>query len=183
MTMASVVTRLTRLEALVAALADPPPLPEATQLMHAAGLDPDPWQVQVLQSPARRGLWLCSRQSGKSATAACLALHTALAHPGSLILLLSPSLRQSQELFKKVHDAYRALGYPAPLLAESALRFEMVHGSRIISLPGTESTIRGYSGVELLDIDEASRVPDELFFAVRPMLAVSGGKLVALSTP
>jgi hypothetical protein len=102
---------------------------------------------------------------------------------GRLVLLLSPSLRQSQELFKKVQDAYRALGHPAPLLAESALRLEMAQGSRIISLPGTESTIRGYSGVSLLVIDEASRVPDELFYAVRPMLAVSGGTLVALSTP
>jgi hypothetical protein len=93
MTTASVLTRLTRLEALVAALADPPPLPEVTQLMRGAGLDPDPWQIQVLQSQAPRGLWLCSRQSGKSATAACLALHTALAQPGALVLLLSPSLR------------------------------------------------------------------------------------------
>ena len=103
--------------------------------------------------------------------------------PGSLILLLSPSLRQSQELFKKVQDAYRALGNPTPLQAESALRYEMDNGSRIIALPGTEPTVRGYSGVDLLVIDEASRVQDELYYSVRPMLAVSGGRLIALSTP
>ena len=43
--------------------------------------------------------------------------------------------------------------------------------------------MRGFSGVSLLVVDEAARVPDELYFAVRPMLAVSGGRLVALSTP
>jgi hypothetical protein len=112
-----------------------------------------------------------------------LALHQALYEPGALILLLSPSLRQSQELFKKVQDAYRALGNPPPLQAESALRLELAQGSRIISLPGTESTIRGYSGVKLLVIDEAARVPDELYFSVRPMLAVSSGRMVCLSTP
>src|SRR5262249_45399916 len=40
-----------------------------------------------------------------------------------------------------------------------------------------------FSGVALLVIDEAARVPDSLYYAVRPMLAVSGGRLVCLSTP
>jgi hypothetical protein len=53
----------------------------------------------------------------------------------------------------------------------------------VVSLPGEERTIRGYSGVNLLVIDEAARVPDALYYSVRPMLAVSGGSLVALSTP
>jgi hypothetical protein len=60
---------------------------------------------------------------------------------------------------------------------------ELANGSRIVSLPGDEQTIRGYSGVALLAIDEAARVPDDLYRAVRPMLAVSGGRLVCLSTP
>jgi hypothetical protein len=59
----------------------------------------------------------------------------------------------------------------------------MDNGSRIIALPGTEPTVRGYSGVDLLVIDEASRVQDELYYSVRPMLAVSGGRLIALTTP
>jgi hypothetical protein len=37
--------------------------------------------------------------------------------------------------------------------------------------------------VDLLLVDEASRVADELYYAVRPMLAVSGGRLMMLSTP
>ena len=75
------------------------------------------------------------------------------------------------------------LGHPTPLVGESALRYELTNGSRIIALPGTEENIRGYSAVDLLVIDEAARVIDELYYATRPMLAVSGGRLLALSTP
>jgi hypothetical protein len=60
---------------------------------------------------------------------------------------------------------------------------ELVNGSRVIALPGKEETIRGYSGVDLLVVDEAARVKDALYYSVRPMLAVSGGRLIALSTP
>jgi len=156
---------------------------DPARLMQACGLPPDPWQARVLRASASRLLLLACRQSGKSATTALLALHTALYQPGSLVLLLSPSLRQSQELFKKVQDHYRMLTRPAPLLAESTLRLEMANGSRVLSLPGTEPTVRGYSGVDLLIIDETVRVIDELYYSVRPMLAVSGGALIALSTP
>src|SRR6185369_6360406 len=55
--------------------------------------------------------------------------------------------------------------------------------SRIIALPENERTIRGYSGAALLVVDEASRVSDALYASVRPMLAVSRGRLVVLSTP
>jgi hypothetical protein len=152
-------------------------------LMRACGMAPDPWQALVLRQAGDRTLLNCCRQSGKSSIAAVLALHTAMYESGRLILLLSPSLRQSQELFKKVQDAYLKLTNPTPLQAESALRYEFTNGSRIIALPGTEPTIRGYSGVDLLVIDEAARVDDELYYAVRPMLAVSRGRLLALSTP
>jgi hypothetical protein len=125
----------------------------------------------------------CSRQSGKSTVTALLGVHTALYEPGALVLLLSPSLRQSQELFRKALDTYRGLANPVPVEAESALRLEFENGSRIVSLPGKEQTVRGFSGVRLLAIDEAARVASDLYFAIRPMLAVSGGRLVALSTP
>lgn len=148
-----------------------------------AGLDPDPWQARFLRSPAPRILLNCARQSGKSTVTALLAAHTALYQPGSLVLLLSPTQRQSHELFRKALDIYRGLSTAVPIQQESALRMELANGSRIVSLPGKEETVRGFSGVRLLAVDEAARVPDELYFSVRPMLAVSAGRLVALSTP
>lgn len=147
------------------------------------GYEMDPWQAEVLRSGAERVLMNCCRQSGKSLVAALLALHTAIYKPGSLTLLLSPSLRQSQELFKKVAGLYREVAEAVPAEAESALRVELTNGSRIISLPGREQSVRGYSAVDLLVVDEAARVSDDLYYSIRPMLAVSGGRLVLLSTP
>lgn len=143
----------------------------------------DTWQKQVLLSDSKRIVLNCSRQTGKSASASLLALHLAVYEPGSLALLLSPSLRQSSELFQVVHSFYRVIAEDVPARMESALRLTLRNGSRIISLPGQESTIRGYSGVDLLIVDEASRVPNDLFHAISPMLAVSDGKLILLSTP
>jgi hypothetical protein len=152
-------------------------------LAEAAGVTPDPWQARVLRSVAPRLLLNCSRQVGKSTVTSVLALHTALYEPAQTVLLLSPSQRQSGELFKKCLATYRALGRPVPSNAENALSLELDNASRIVSLPGKEGTIRGFSGVNLIVIDEAARVADDLYKAVRPMMAVSGGRLAALSTP
>lgn len=147
------------------------------------GIAPDSWQRELLRSPSSRLLLNCSRQSGKSTMAAVLALHRALYYPGSLVLVLAPSERQSKELFSKVSGFYRHLGHNVP--ADSARKLGMLlsNGSRIEALPGTEKTVRGFSGVDLLIVDEAARVADDLYHAVRPMLAVSGGRLLMLSTP
>src|SRR5215217_1288431 len=147
------------------------------------GIVPDQWQKEFLRSSADRVLLNCSRQSGKSTMSAVIALHRALYYPGSLVLCLAPALRQSQELFGKVADFYRDLGRPVAPQGERKLSLELENGSRIITLPGSEKTIRGYSGVTLLLLDEASRVDDGLYYAIRPMLAVSGGSLVMLTTP
>src|ERR687894_914691 len=149
----------------------------------ALGLEPDPWQEDLLRSGSDWVLLNCCRQSGKSTMTGVIALHRALYHPGSLILCLAPALRQSQELFGKVLGFYRDLGRPVSPHGERKLSLELKNGSRIMTLPGTEKTIRGFSGVSLLVVDEAARVADELYFAVRPMLAVSGGTLMMLSTP
>ena len=156
---------------------------DPVQLAGRVGMDPDPWQADVLRSDHPRLLLNCCRQSGKSTTAAVKAVHVAVYEPGSLTLCLSPSLRQSQELFRKVLTTYRTLGRPVPSESENALSLTLENGSRVVSLPGTESTIRAYSAVRLLLVDEAARVPDETLAAVRPMLAVSDGQLIALSTP
>jgi hypothetical protein len=41
----------------------------------ALGVDPDPWQEDLLRSTSDRVLLNCSRQSGKSTMSALIALH------------------------------------------------------------------------------------------------------------
>jgi hypothetical protein len=149
-----------------------------------AGIVPDDWQARLLRSTSRRILLNCSRQSGKSTTAGTLADHTAIYQPNSTTILLAPGLRQSQELHRKVLAVYRALGKPVAPEAENKLSLELENGSRIICLPGSEATVRGISGVDLLIVEEASRVPQELIFAVRPMLATRpNARIIKMSTP
>lgn len=143
----------------------------------------DAWQAQVLSSAGKRLILNCSRQAGKSTVTSILALIKGLYYPGSLILLLSPSLRQSNELFRKVTDNLKKLKQRPRLIEDNKLSAQFDNGSRIVSLPGKEGTIRGFSGAGLLIIDEASRVDDSTYKAVRPMLATSAGSLVLLSTP
>jgi hypothetical protein len=147
------------------------------------GITCDAWQARALRLQAKRSLWLCSRQCGKSTAATLMALHKALYEPRSLILMLSPSLRQSQELFRSLLLYYHKLKGVPELAAESALRCEFANGSRVISLPGSERTTRGYAAVSLVIVDEASRVTDDLLAAIKPTLATSNGNIIALSTP
>ena len=156
---------------------------DPTLVMGDAGLAPDPWQAELLRSEASRHLLLCSRQSGKSTVCGALALYTAIYCSGSLTLLISPSQRQSSELFRKVLSLLRALPGAPETAMESALRLEFKNNSRIIALPGSEQTIRGFSAASLIVIDEASRVEDALFTSVRPMLATTQGRFIAVTTP
>lgn len=148
---------------------------------------PDDWQGRVLRSWRKKLILKCSRQSGKSTVAALLSLYEALYKAGRMILLISPSLRQSRELFRKVQDflnVYRERGKDrVRLIEDNKLECQFMNDSRIVSLPAKEQTIRGFSAVDLIVEDEASRVEDEIYYTIRPMLAVSGGRIVLLSTP
>jgi hypothetical protein len=142
--------------------------------------------------------------------AAALALRTALLEAPALVLVLTPSERQSSEFLRRVKDLHEALRRPLSVAGrvqslhekraaeagrdgdyfllpartrESSLQLHLGNGSRVVGLPASEGKIRVYSSVSLLLIDEASRVDDALYGAVRPMLAVSRGRLLALSTP
>ena len=150
----------------------------------ACGIEPDPWQRDLLENHWPKTILNCCRQSGKSTTSALMALHTALYTPGSLCLLASPSQRQSGELFRTVMSFARRLDPPLPIEMESVLRVELKNGSRIVSLPGSESTVRGYSKANLIILDEASRIEDAMIAAIRPMQAVAiDARMLVLSTP
>lgn len=156
---------------------------DPVEFARSIGVEPDEWQARFLRSEASRVLLNCSRQAGKSTTTAVKSLHKALYEPGSLTLVLGPAERQAKELFGKVSDFYRKLGCRVRADSDRKLGMVLENGSRIEALPGSEKTIRGFSGVDLLILDEAARVDDGLYYAVRPMLAVSGGALMMLSSP
>jgi len=158
-------------------------LDPAALFQETLGLAPDLLQRKVLRFDGPRLLLNCTRQWGKSTVVAAKAYHTAKYVPESLILLLSPSLRQSSELFRKVLSIEEHDNTALRKIEDSKLYMTLANGSRIVSLPGKEGTVRGYSGAKLVIIDEASRVLNDLYYSIRPMLAVSQGSMILLSTP
>jgi hypothetical protein len=158
---------------------DSPAVAKTVQLL---GFELDSWQRTALESPHRRLLLNCSRQAGKSTVVALRALLEALYYSATRVLLVSRSQRQSGELFRLVTDFYDRIG-AIFLKRRTRQELELTNGSRIVSVPCREDTIRGFARIHLLIIDEAARVPDDLYRAVRPMLAVSRGRLICLSTP
>jgi hypothetical protein len=97
-------------------------------VLHAQGILPDPWQRELLLSHEPYLLLNCARQTGKSTTVAAVALDQLLTAPGSLVLVVAPSERQSHELFRKVIHAYQALGQPIRSIKANQNELELATG-------------------------------------------------------
>ena len=143
---------------------------------------PDPWQRQLLRSRSQWVMLNCCRQSGKSTTTAIVALHQAIYDPG-LVLCVSPSLRQSRELFAKIIGFLKGLEPVEPLEEDNKSSCELRSGAGMVSLPGDPDTVRGYSAPKLVITDEAAYVSDAMQAAIAPMLAVSQGRQIDMSSP
>jgi len=155
-------------------------------LMFAAdcGIEsPDPWQTDVLTTNSKRMLLCCSRQAGKSTVSALLALHKLLYEPPPTVILISPSLNQSVELYRRLHQFYEKIPGLAKATQESLTRLSLDNGSRVLSLPGSEKSSRGFTA-DMVIVDEAARVEDELFAAIIPTMATKpDARMIALTTP
>ena len=147
------------------------------------GFEADATQTLVMNGRIHRGLLNCTRQWGKSTITAIMALHRALFREGSLTIAVSPSGRQTGEFVRKAKAYARGLGIKARGDGDNEISMLFPNGSRIVGLPGSEATVRGFSAVSLMVVDEAARVSDELYKAIRPFLAVGGGDLWLMSTP
>jgi len=121
---------------------------DPARLMVRAGLKPDSGK-SVCCGRQRAGY--CLTAPGRRASRPLrvpLAVWEAIYRAPALVLLLSPSLRQSWASSSgKVVDVYRGLGRPWPRRWRARCASSWRTVAAIISLPGTEATIRGYSGV------------------------------------
>lgn len=155
---------------------------DAVAIAKYLGKKLDPWQERVLNATAHDALLLVTRQGGKGEITALIALDMAINHPGSTIVIISRADRQARRLLRRVKAYYRQLPDVPPVLVDNVSTWELANGSEIIALPGSEETTRGIDSVDLLLIDEAGLVPDELYQAVYPMLAVTDGKCMAMTS-
>jgi len=145
---------------------------------------PFPYQAEILRDRSKRLVACLGRQTGKTTTAAVKAIHYAFTNPGTLTLIVSPSLRQSMIMF----DRILGLLSSSKLLYRSVVRrtrteVQLSNGSKIVALPCSENLLRGYTA-HLVIVDEAAFLEDEVITSILfPMLAATGGALILLSTP
>jgi len=146
-------------------------------------MPPFDWQREALDPRYKRILVLAARQSGKSSISAGRGHHTGRFMDNSLSLIVSPSEQQSKETMKKV-DELIMKDPNADLIGNASFEKKYSNGARVLALPGTERSVRGYSGPKLIIMDEASRIEDGTYKAVRPMLTGNPDSvLLAVTTP
>lgn len=151
------------------------------------------------ESPEVILLW--SRQAGKTTGAAAKVTHRAIFQPGSLSLIVSATQRQAGILQGRVtqfmHRLRRegrwvktgrgAVVYEDPLDTNSrmvrcsVLSMMLENGSEVVSVPASPETVRGYSP-QLIVMDEAGMIPDEVYYAVRPMRIRTKAQLCVVSS-
>lgn len=147
--------------------------------IHAVGEEPMAWQEGYLRE-TRDTVVLKGRQVGASTAGSVIAIRRARYWPGSLVAIVSPSLKQSTEVKERSKSGLLALG--EHLVKDSSSIIELRNRSRIMSLPGSSKSVRGWSA-DLLIIDEAAFLDDETFVAARATTAATGGRTIVQSTP
>lgn len=154
---------------------------DPTLPMKAAGLTPDRWQTRLIKHPARRIKALCTRRSGKTRTVACRVTARCLTRR-SQVLIFAPTEEQSKELLQYVREMNDAVGCPVPLIRESQTELAWANGSRVRAKTDRPKSSRGFTP-DLIIIDEAAQVSDELYLSVQPMMVLGQCEMIALSTP
>ena len=158
---------------------DPDPVQFVTRQL---GLQPDSNQQWLLSGHRQRVIVDCSRQWGKSTITAAKALHAALTAPDSLVLVASRTARQSGLFVRKVAGLHTPSRPPTPARSRQSHLRPAPNGFSIVGIPGASGeNIHGFSAAALLVINEATRVTDELYYAVRPVLATGGGAFLVFT--
>lgn len=140
----------------------------------------DPWQKSFLRSTADLITACCSRQVGKSTTTACLAYDAVTC--GQFILILASAERQARELLRKVL-MFRAADRHAPTLIRSTLtELEVYGGGRVVCVPASSDTLRGYSAADIVIIEEAAFCDDDAITAILPSRSDTG-RVLLITTP
>lgn len=140
----------------------------------------DDWQKEFLRAKDDFVAALCSRQTGKSTATACTAYDHIVR--GMFVLILAPSERQSRELLRKIL-LFRGEDRNAPALVRSTLtELELINGGRVVCVPASSDTLRGFSAADLIILEECAFAPDDAINAILPSRA-DRGRVLAITTP
>jgi hypothetical protein len=153
-----------------------------TRTLTATGAAPDPWQLDALDSEARRLVVVAARQSGKGSVAAAKALHLAVAQPGCLSLIVSASERQAKIVLDRMRSFLPWIGQDAAGAEDTQRDIRLRNGSQIVVLPSSSSSLRGWTVSGMLLCDEAAYLPDASWQAIVPTVAATGAPIWCLTS-
>jgi phage terminase large subunit-like protein len=158
-------------------------IPSIETWTNTLGIVLDPWQYEIMTATSNRTLILCPRQTGKSFVSAMYAAYSCLFSPGKNIIIIAPTLRQSRLLFATIDKFIVSTREKSKILTRNTTLIELAHGGKVTALPGDKpDMVRGMTA-DLVLVDEAAFVRDDVLAVILPMLATTNGKLLLLSTP
>jgi len=158
-----------------------------TFFTHITGFPPFVYQAEFLKMKEKRIAFRSGRQVGKTEMVAAKALWYAYNKPRQTILIVAPTLRQANIVFRRI-KTYVATNkdiFGEKLEKNTQTEMWLPNGSQIICLPSGKQSgdnIRGFPA-NLIIFDEASYVDEEAFAAIDPSLAATRGDLILVSTP
>lgn len=154
-------------------------------LERVVGGPADPWQKELLSvQPGETAMALCSRRLGKSTTVGVMAAQE-LAQEEHTVIIISPTLAQSQLLFVKILRVWQEIGLPMQIKRQTLTELHLANNSSVICVPAGQDgeSARGY-GVKngILAYDECAFTPDKVFAATLP-IAEDNAKTILITTP
>jgi len=145
---------------------------------------PYSYQATLLADRSPTLLVLKARQVGITTAAVVRELHEMVHRPRSLVLAISKSQGDADELVRLAAEVLAELGDAAPRRVNDAQReIELENGSRMVSQPATAKAGRGFTATSVLLDEFAFAAYDQrIYRAVLPTLS-RGGRLTLVSTP
>ncbi|KKL72988.1 hypothetical protein LCGC14_2079450, partial [marine sediment metagenome] len=149
-------------------------------VLRCGGIEPEPWQEDICRCKDLRILLLICRQVGKSTTAAVIGLSRMLQHADTPVIIVAPKQDQAKETLRKGKNFLRGIGVTP--VGDATTKIELANGSRMLVMSDKNVSARGFSDSQLIILDEASRIDNDIYEAVEPMLA-RDGQMMMMSTP
>jgi len=146
----------------------------------------DPWQIDFLKTEGDKIL-VTGRQVGKTETCGADAAEWAVHNKGAKpVVMVAPLEKQAAALFNKTL-AYLQQFYPRMICRgkdrPTLSRIRLTNGVEIYCLPVGQSGLNiRFLTIGRLYMDEAARIPEEVFVAIQPALLTTGGAQIMLST-
>jgi hypothetical protein len=143
---------------------------------------PNKIQQKVLDANSKRLILCCNRQWGKSTVIALKALHYAMEHPKSVIVVVSRTEKQGGELLARALDFASLLKLPKRRVPGYTHSILLPNEAKIYAISHSTETAPSRTA-DVLIFDEAAVVSDAVFSVTLPFVARTGGAVWILSTP